>query len=154
MAEFFVSRLVEEDLVVFLNGYCHLGCLQGILHVLLLVGSFTFPILLLFLHDMCSFWPFGGLSKDQAKLSSHSGLGPVETTWKIHKIQSNKFQWICHIEWQTNRSLPQIQFLCMPIPVFQTDSWVMDKNLWIVLKSAHQGKCKIYSKVSLTWRMS
>jgi hypothetical protein len=50
--------------------------------------SFTFPILLLFLQEMWSFWPFGGLSKDHEKLSSNSGLGPVDTTWKTHKYFS------------------------------------------------------------------
>ena len=39
-----------------------------------------FPKLLLLLQDMWSFWPFGGLSKAQEKTSSHSGVGPVDTT--------------------------------------------------------------------------
>lgn len=42
--------------------------------------TFTFPTLLLFLQEIWSFWPLGGLSKVHEKLSSHSGLGPVETT--------------------------------------------------------------------------
>jgi hypothetical protein len=50
----------------------------------LLLVQVTFPILLLFLQEIWSFWPFGGLSKDHEKLSSHSGLGPVETTWASH----------------------------------------------------------------------
>jgi len=50
-----------------------------IVNVINLQCFHTFPNLLLFLHEIWSFWPLGGLSKAHAKASSHSGVAPVDT---------------------------------------------------------------------------
>jgi hypothetical protein len=57
-----------------------------VIDVLYLSYYRTFPNLLLFLQEICSFWPLGGLSNAHAKASSHSGVAPVEIIYELGHV--------------------------------------------------------------------